>query len=117
MTYIFQDAPNGASLPLTPPLRSGSQCDFNSFSPSFQSNYCARLEDNSETVDIDHPNDVEPLPLGDGPEISILARQALLATLPLPADIPDDALNPILIPQPYTLHEFLGNASGTLKSS
>jgi hypothetical protein len=55
MTYIFQDAPNGASLPLTPPLRSGSQCDFNSFSPSFQSNYCARLEDNPETVDIDHP--------------------------------------------------------------
>ncbi|KIK47710.1 hypothetical protein CY34DRAFT_73516, partial [Suillus luteus UH-Slu-Lm8-n1] len=63
------------------------------------------------------PNVVEPLPLGDGPENSILARQALLATLPLPADIPDDALNPIFIPQPYTLHEFLGDASGTLKSS
>ncbi|KAG0694093.1 hypothetical protein DFH29DRAFT_1037030 [Suillus ampliporus] len=86
-------------------------------SPSFQSNYCARLENDSdsrhfETVGFDHPNVFDPPPLGDGPEKSILARQALLATLPLPADIPDDALNPILIPPPYTLHEFLGNASG-----
>ncbi|KAG1838959.1 hypothetical protein C8R48DRAFT_782258 [Suillus tomentosus] len=62
-------------------------------------------------------NIAEPLPLGDGPERLILARQAFLATLPLPADIPDDALNPIVIPQPYILHEFLGNTSGTLKSS
>ncbi|KAG1856645.1 hypothetical protein DFJ58DRAFT_702435 [Suillus subalutaceus] len=117
------DAPNGPSTGL-PPLdfRPESQCDSNSFSPSFQSNYCARLENysdprRSETADFHHPNIVEALPLGDGPEKLILARQALLATLPLPADIPDDALNPILIPQPYTLHEFLGNASGTLKSS
>ncbi|KAG1894468.1 uncharacterized protein F5891DRAFT_922114, partial [Suillus fuscotomentosus] len=51
-------------------------------------------------------------PLGDGPERLILARQAFLAMLPLPADIPDDALNPIVIPQPYILHEFLGNTSG-----
>ncbi|KAG1768963.1 hypothetical protein EDD22DRAFT_998070 [Suillus occidentalis] len=80
----------------------------------------ARDDDSSTQLpskEFDPQNDVEPLPLGDGPENSILARQALLATLPLPADIPDDALSPILIPQPYTLHEFLGNASGTLKSS
>ncbi|KAG2139042.1 hypothetical protein DEU56DRAFT_980433 [Suillus clintonianus] len=114
----------GTGPPLTPPpdLRSESQCDSNSFSPSFQSNYCARLENNSdsrnsETVDSNPPNILEPLPPGDGPEELILARQAFLATLPLPANIPDDALNPILIPPPYTLHEFLSNASGSLKSS
>ncbi|KAG2132859.1 uncharacterized protein EDB93DRAFT_1175670 [Suillus bovinus] len=116
------DATNGPStgLPLTPPPDFRSETNF--CSPSFQSNYCARLENcsdsyRSETVDFDYPNIIEPLPLGDGPEKLILARQALLAMLPLPADIPDDALNPVLIPQPYTLHEFLGNASGTLKNS
>ncbi|KAG1778404.1 hypothetical protein EV702DRAFT_1026858 [Suillus placidus] len=122
--FPWKDAPNGPStgVPLTPPLefRPESQCDFNLFSPSFQSNHCAHLvnySDSRRSETVDHPNIVEPLPLGDGPEKLILARQALLATLPLPADIPDDALNPILIPQPYTLHEFLGNASGALKSS
>ncbi|KAG0692340.1 hypothetical protein DFH29DRAFT_1048614 [Suillus ampliporus] len=112
----------GLPLAPQPEFRSESQCGSTTFSPSFQSNYCARLENDSdsrhfETVGFDHPNVFDPPPLGDGPEKSILARQALLATLPLPADIPDDALNPILIPPPYTLHEFLGNASGTLKSS
>ncbi|KAG1736902.1 uncharacterized protein EDB91DRAFT_496440 [Suillus paluster] len=120
------DTPKSPStgLSLTPPpdSRPEIQCDSTPFSPSFQSNYCARLENYSdsryfETVDFDHPNIHGPLTLGDGPEKSILARQELLAMLPLPADIPDDALNPILIPPPYTLHEFLGNASGTLKSS
>lgn len=59
--YIFQDAPNGPSTGL-PPLdfRPESQCDSNTFSPSFQSNYCARLENHSdprhsETVDFHHP--------------------------------------------------------------
>ncbi|KAG1736786.1 hypothetical protein EDB19DRAFT_1829820 [Suillus lakei] len=106
-------------LPLTPPpdFRSDSQCDSNSFSPSFQSNYCAHFENysdsrHSETVDVDRPNNPEPLPLGDGPEKLIVARQALLATLLLPANIPDDTLNLIFTSQPYTLHEFLGSASG-----
>ncbi|KAI0307209.1 hypothetical protein B0F90DRAFT_1622036 [Multifurca ochricompacta] len=40
------------------------------------------------------------------------ARHAILAALPLPAGIPSDALRPILIPSPYTLHEFLANAVG-----
>lgn len=43
---------------------------------------------------------------------SIAARQAMLATLPLPSGIPDDALQPIMIHPPHTLHEFLGNSSG-----
>lgn len=36
----------------------------------------------------------------------------MLANLPLPSGIPDDALQPIMIQPPYTLHEFLGNATG-----
>jgi len=63
-------------------------------------------------MDVYPQNLLGPLTLGDGPEKSILARQVLLATLPIPDDIPDDALKPILIPPPFTLHEFLGNASG-----
>ena len=39
-------------------------------------------------------------------------RHSILAALPIPADIPDDALKPILIPAPFTLHEFLGNTTG-----
>jgi hypothetical protein len=46
------------------------------------------------------------------PEAMAKARYATLASLPLPADIPDDSLKPIIIPSPFTLHEFLGNASG-----
>jgi hypothetical protein len=42
----------------------------------------------------------------------IKARNMILAALPLPTEVPDDSLQPIVIPSPYTLHEFLGNASG-----
>lgn len=40
------------------------------------------------------------------------ARYAILASLPLPCDIPDDSLTPILIPHPYTLHDFIATTSG-----
>ncbi|KAJ7061481.1 hypothetical protein C8F01DRAFT_1137539 [Mycena amicta] len=46
------------------------------------------------------------------PEDIIKARHALLATIPLPIEPPDDTLKPIVIPPPFTLHEFLANASG-----
>lgn len=45
-------------------------------------------------------------------ERTIATRQTILATLPLPSGIPDDALQPIMIHPPHTLHEFLGNVSG-----
>lgn len=48
----------------------------------------------------------------DEPEDMINARHAILASLPIPFDIPEDSLKPILIPAPFTLHEFLGNAPG-----
>ncbi|KAH7890074.1 hypothetical protein F5I97DRAFT_1965178 [Phlebopus sp. FC_14] len=50
-------------------------------------------------------------------EKSIAAKQAILASLPLPEGIPDDALQPIVIPAPHSLHEFLSNISGPLKES
>jgi hypothetical protein len=40
------------------------------------------------------------------------ARYAVLAAIPLPVNVPGDELKPIVIPAPFTLHEFLGNASG-----
>ena len=42
----------------------------------------------------------------------IEARYAILASLPLPSGIPEDSLTPILIPAPYTLHDFVGTTSG-----
>jgi hypothetical protein len=51
------------------------------------------------------------------PEDMVRARHAILAELPLPDEIPDDSLKPILIPSPYTLHEFLSNASGVSYSN
>jgi hypothetical protein len=50
--------------------------------------------------------------MSDEPEHRISARYSILAALPIPADIPDDALKPIIIPAPFTLHEFLGNTTG-----
>ncbi|KAI0373136.1 hypothetical protein BV20DRAFT_977736 [Pilatotrama ljubarskyi] len=46
----------------------------------------------------------------------IEGRYAVLASLPLPSGIPDDALTPIVIPAPYTLHDFIGTTSGLLRS-
>ncbi|KAJ7684320.1 hypothetical protein DFH06DRAFT_1354182, partial [Mycena polygramma] len=51
------------------------------------------------------------------PEDIIKARHALLAAIPLPADPPDDTLKPIIIPPPFTLHEFLANATGSLRNA
>ncbi|CAK5268255.1 unnamed protein product [Mycena citricolor] len=46
------------------------------------------------------------------PEDLIKARHDFLMTMPLPAEPPDDTLKPILLPPPFTLHEFLANATG-----
>ena len=85
------------------------------------------------TVAIDRSNDLDCKVSGHDPDTEMLytrnepsqiacdvqepeeiakARHAILAALPLPSEIPDDSLKPILIPSPFTLHEFLGNASG-----
>lgn len=46
------------------------------------------------------------------PETIIQARYAILAELPLPPDVPSDILVPIIIPPPFTIHDFLGTAVG-----
>lgn len=50
------------------------------------------------------------------PHDRIALRHSILAALPIPTDIPDDALKPISIPAPFTLHEFLGNTTGVSRS-
>lgn len=42
----------------------------------------------------------------------VQARYDILSSLPIPPGIPDDVLNPIMIPSPITIHEFLGNTTG-----
>ncbi|KAF7791051.1 hypothetical protein EIP86_002011 [Pleurotus ostreatoroseus] len=44
------------------------------------------------------------------------ARFSILAELPLPVDMPEDTLIPIIIPHPFTIHDFIGTAIGSLKS-
>ncbi|KAF7353891.1 hypothetical protein MVEN_01075000 [Mycena venus] len=56
-------------------------------------------------------------PKSSEPEDIIKARNAMLAVIPLPADPPDDTLKPIVIPPPFTLHEFLANATGSLRNA
>ncbi|KAH9857469.1 hypothetical protein C2E23DRAFT_899910 [Lenzites betulinus] len=46
----------------------------------------------------------------------IHARYAVLASLPLPPDIPVGTLTPIGIPSPYTLHDFVSTMSGPLRA-
>ncbi|KAJ7819056.1 hypothetical protein B0H14DRAFT_3876804 [Mycena olivaceomarginata] len=63
------------------------------------------------------PSIAHTAPKPSEPEDIIKARNALLATIPLPADPPDDTLKPIIIPPPFTLHEFLANATGPLRNA
>ncbi|KAJ6567090.1 hypothetical protein B0H19DRAFT_1352993 [Mycena capillaripes] len=56
-------------------------------------------------------------PKSSEPEDIIKARHVMLAAIPLPVDPPDDTLKPIVIPPPFTLHEFLANATGSLRTA
>ncbi|KAF8548462.1 hypothetical protein OG21DRAFT_1500995 [Imleria badia] len=97
---------------------------------SLQSNsaHCRQIYINSSTLVREAHTPITPPPPDDEEsqvssptseatpvERTIAGRQAMLATLPLPSGIPDDALQPIVIQPPHTLHEFLGNVSGSLK--
>lgn len=42
----------------------------------------------------------------------VKARNAILATLPLPKEVPEDMLSPLSIPATFTLQEFLSSMSG-----
>ncbi|KAJ3564945.1 hypothetical protein NP233_g7954 [Leucocoprinus birnbaumii] len=54
--------------------------------------------------------------VSDEPEDMVNARFAILASIPLPDNPPDDTLKPIVLPPTCTLHEFLGSTSGPLRN-
>ncbi|KAI6017443.1 hypothetical protein EDC04DRAFT_2943424, partial [Pisolithus marmoratus] len=47
-------------------------------------------------------------------EKTVAGRHSILAALPLPSDIPEDELQPIVLPHSYSLGEFLRNTTGVL---
>ncbi|KAK7036006.1 hypothetical protein R3P38DRAFT_3263460 [Favolaschia claudopus] len=96
--------PRELPAPILPPTRPSSL-------PSGNENAKVVLGDN----DLDHQI-VHTTPKSSEPEDIIKARNALLAAIPLPADPPDDTLKPIVLPPPFTLHEFLANATGPLRT-
>ncbi len=49
-------------------------------------------------------------PKTDDPQALVNARNAKLASIPLPDNPPDVTLTAIMIPAPFTLHEFLNMA-------
>ncbi|KAJ3506110.1 hypothetical protein NLJ89_g7053 [Agrocybe chaxingu] len=55
-------------------------------------------------------------PRTEDPTVLANARNAVLADIPLPDNPPDDTLNAIVIPPPFTLHEFLSGAPGPLRT-
>ncbi|KAL4075324.1 hypothetical protein V8B97DRAFT_2022312 [Scleroderma yunnanense] len=65
----------------------------------------------SESVDVPFA----AFSLGGEAEKTIAARQAILAALPLPSGIPEDSLQPIVLPALYSLHEFLRNTTGSTR--
>ncbi|KAI6021976.1 hypothetical protein EDC04DRAFT_349063 [Pisolithus marmoratus] len=56
------------------------------------------------------------LSLEGGAEKTIAAWHLILAALPLPSDIPEDELQPIILPHSYSLGDFLRNTTGTSKN-
>ncbi|KAJ3569995.1 hypothetical protein NP233_g4688 [Leucocoprinus birnbaumii] len=54
--------------------------------------------------------------VSDEPEDMVNARFAILASMPLPDNPPDDTLKPIILPPTCTLQEFLGSTSGSLRN-
>ncbi|KXN91932.1 hypothetical protein AN958_11317, partial [Leucoagaricus sp. SymC.cos] len=55
--------------------------------------------------------------VSEEPGDMVHARFAILASIPLPENPPDDTLKPIVLPPTCTLHEFLSSTSGTLRNS
>uniref|UniRef100_A0A0W0G7Y6 DUF6697 domain-containing protein n=2 Tax=Moniliophthora roreri TaxID=221103 RepID=A0A0W0G7Y6_MONRR len=91
----------------TPPVlsRTSSGASIDSVSSTASNNSCQtilQIDDNDLDFTI-----VRSSPSGEAEDL-IEARNKLLASIPLPADAPEDALKPIMIPSSYTLHEFLG---------
>lgn len=54
--------------------------------------------------------------VSEEPADMVNARFAILASIPLPDNPPDDTLKPIVLPPICTLHEFLGSTSGVRRT-
>lgn len=52
------------------------------------------------------------MPASDEPADMVAARNAILAGLVLPDEVPADTLSPLSIPAPLSLQEFIANLSG-----
>ena len=48
----------------------------------------------------------------DDHEERLKARYATLSQLPIPKDMPNDTLLPIVIPPPFTIYDFIGTVTG-----
>lgn len=55
---------------------------------------------------------LNPGTVQDDHEERLKARYAVLAQLPVPTDMPSDILLPIVIPPPFTVHDFIGTIIG-----
>ncbi|KAK7040270.1 hypothetical protein VNI00_009737 [Paramarasmius palmivorus] len=88
----------------TPPIlsRASSEASVTSVSSTSSGKTIFQIDDSDLDFTI-----VRSSPSGEA-EDSIEARHKLLASIPLPEDIPEDALKPFVMPSPYSLPEFLG---------
>ncbi|PPQ91789.1 hypothetical protein CVT25_000434 [Psilocybe cyanescens] len=77
-------------------------------------------EEIPKPVEVNKPDDTDfkyiP-PATDDPTELANARNLALASIPLPANPPDATLSAIIIPPPFTLHEFLNGAPAALRNS
>ncbi|KAI6004915.1 hypothetical protein EDD15DRAFT_2515505 [Pisolithus albus] len=67
-------------------------------------------------VNDDLKEKISSLSLEGGVEKIVATRHSILAALPLPSDIPEEELQPIILPHSYSLGDFFRNTTGTLKN-
>ncbi|PCH38536.1 hypothetical protein WOLCODRAFT_97291 [Wolfiporia cocos MD-104 SS10] len=96
----LRDISNDAQGPLSPAVTSPNPA----LSPV---SHTAVDDVNMQGLSLEDPGrPMESLALG--PSDRMQARNSILAALPLPSEVPPDVLRPIVIPSPFTLHDFLG---------
>ncbi|TFK85361.1 hypothetical protein K466DRAFT_588151 [Polyporus arcularius HHB13444] len=115
-TYEFE-APQAAYTPTSDVLRDASNAAVN-HPPPPQSPFDALSPPGLDTPDspwtpFEGSRQVTLPTLNTSEKIE--ARYSVLASLPLPSGVPEDSLTPVLIPPPYTLHDFIGTTSGLLR--
>ncbi|KAL6308643.1 hypothetical protein BKA93DRAFT_725211 [Sparassis latifolia] len=99
---LLRDMANKMEIPMSPNMSGPGWVESQNFS-QFMNDHLAKLTlQDSETSDFKVASSATDLAQ------QVASRNAILSALPLPPDIPADALRPIVIPAPYTLHEFLG---------